>query len=91
MTTSELNALYYADKQGVWYSPKWEPNPALDAWIILDTGEDSYEVVKYGGYNADGEMTWAKNCRTIRRGMYLPVNAEDYALPATPTQLTLFD
>lgn len=93
MTTSELNALYYTDKQGIWYSPKWEPNPALKAWVVYDHGDGSYECRRYGGYNIDGGLTWAKEARNlgIVRWMYLPTNAEGYTLPTTPKQLTLFN
>ncbi len=42
----------------LWHDGAEEPNPELSAWLVAETGTDSYECFKYGGFNKDGGQTW---------------------------------
>lgn len=55
--------------KGAWHDGHEEPDARLDAWIIIQTGEDMYECIKYAGYDPE-YMKWEKN-RDIIRWMYL--------------------
>ncbi len=85
-----MNELYQAP---LWHPAKEEPDASLDAWIVIQTGDDEYEVVKYGGYNKDGGLTWESNSRNrgLLRWMYLPIDAPGYKEKQEPKQLSLFD
>lgn len=68
----ELWLNFHGDKcGGTWHDGHEEPDASLDAWIIIQIGDDSYETVKYAGYDTD-YMTWEQN-RDIIRWMYLPI------------------
>ncbi len=60
-------------QENLWHDATEEPDPTLDAWIVMQTGEDLWETVKYGGYNKDGGQTWQKEAekRHIIRWAYL--------------------
>lgn len=46
--------------EDLWHDAMEEPNPKLNAWIIMQTDKDSWCIVKYGGYNEDGGQTWQR-------------------------------
>lgn len=48
------------DEQTLWHDAADEPDETRDAWIIMQTGPDLYECIKYSGFNPDGGQTWAK-------------------------------
>lgn len=56
-----------------WHDASEEPNAKLDAWLIMQTGKDLYETVKYAGYNKDGGQTWQRQAEKgyIIRWAYL--------------------
>lgn len=60
--------------QPLWHDAMEEPNPNLNAWIIMQSGADSWEIVKYGGYNKDGGQTWQREAEKghVLRWCYLP-------------------
>ncbi len=57
----------------LWHDATKEPDAKLDAWLIMQTGKDLYETVKYGGYNEDGGQTWQQQAKkgNILRWCYL--------------------
>ena len=57
----------------LWHDASEEPDAKLDAWIIMQTGKDLFETVKYGGYNEDGGQTWQQQAKkgNILRWCYL--------------------
>ncbi len=59
--------------KGLWHDASEEPNPQLNAWIVLQSGKDLWEIVKYSGYNEDGCQTWQREAEKghILRWCYL--------------------
>ncbi len=57
----------------LWHDATEEPDPTLNAWIIMQTGKDSWCIVKYGGYNKDGGQTWQREAEKgyVLRWCYL--------------------
>lgn len=60
-------------QKSLWHDATEEPDPTLNAWVILQSGEDSWEIIKYGGYNKDGGQTWQREAEKghILRWCYL--------------------
>ncbi len=59
--------------KSLWHDATEEPDVKLDAWLIMQTGKDLYETVKYGGYNEDGGQAWQQQAKkgNILRWCYL--------------------
>ena len=59
--------------KSLWHDASEEPDAKLHAWLIMQTGKDLYETVKYGGYNEDGGQTWQQQAKkgNILRWVYL--------------------
>ncbi len=57
----------------LWHGASEEPDAKQDAWLIMQTGKDLFETVKYGGYNEDGGQTWQQQAKkgNILRWCYL--------------------
>ncbi len=57
----------------LWHDAMEEPNPKLNAWIIMQSDKDSWCIVKYGGYNKDGGQTWQREAEKghVLRWCYL--------------------
>lgn len=71
-----IDGINWAQKEFVkslWHDASEEPDAKLDAWLIMQTGKDLFETVKYGGYNEDGGQTWQQQAKkgNILRWCYL--------------------
>ena len=53
-----------------WHPAEEEPDPKRDAYILMQTGRDSFECFKYGGYNPEGGQTWAKTAKRLGWGRW---------------------
>ncbi len=73
--------------KSLWHDAGEEPYPpARIAWIIMQTGKDSWEIVKHDGYR-DGGQTWQNEAKKghISRWCYL----EDLLTPEDASRTRL--
>lgn len=54
----------------LWHPAEEEPAPALDAYLLMQNGPDSFECFKYGGYPTEGGQTWAKCAKRLGWGRW---------------------
>lgn len=76
VTEAFIMGAQWAQKElikSLWHDASEEPDAKLHAWLIMQTGKDLYETVKYGGYNEDGGQTWQQQAKkgNILRWVYL--------------------
>lgn len=58
------------DTTRLWHPAAEEPDPTLDAYLLMQTCPDAFECFKYGGYNTDGGQTWEKTASRLGWGRW---------------------